>query len=218
MSVKVNLLPAEVGQRSKAGRQRALSGAAFGLLLLGIGGVWYLNGQRVDDARTELAAAEQEVATLEGELAELAPYADLQDRHAESDSLLVTTLGDEVSVAGVLQDLSAVLPPNVELDTLAVSVTGENTPSPGGERLVLGSVSTSGRLLLGFAPGASRLLIDVDRASSFENPLLSASYDASNDSHTFTLDMELGPEALSGRYDDPSDAETPSGADTEVAP
>lgn len=201
MSVKVNLLPQEVGERSRAGRQRALTGAAFGILLLGVGGAWWWNGGRVDDARTELAAADEQVATLQGELSELEPFAQLQAREQAGSQLLGQTLGDEVSVAGVLQDLSSVFPPNAELSSLSVTITGERSPVAGGQRIVLGQVQGTGYLLLGVAPGAERLLLDVGRAAAFDNVFVSTQYDEALAADQFSFDFELGPEASTDRYD-----------------
>ena len=215
MSVKVNLLPQEVGERSRAGRQRAVTGAAFGILLLGIGGAWWWNGGRVDDARTDLATAEDVVAMREVELGELAPFAELRDREAAGAELLQSTLGDEVSVAGVLQDLSSVFPPNAELATLSVTITGDRSPQAGGERVVVGSVNGDGYLLLGVAPGAERLLIDVGRAAAFENVFVSTALDEATGADSFQFDLELGHEARSGRYSQTATATTVS---TEVAP
>lgn len=199
MSVKVNLLPDEIGARSKASGQRGVLVAAFVALLALVAGGWWFNEGRVTTAETELAAAETAVVELRAEIAELQPFSELEQRSVAARTLLATALGGEASAAGIMQDLSSVFPPNAQLEELTVTLTGETVPLAGGERVVYGQVAGVGRLLLGIAPGAERLLIDLDRAAAFDNPFVTMAVDEDGVGD-FVFDFQLGPEVLTNRY------------------
>lgn len=201
MSVRVNLLPETERQRGEANRMRIVAGLLGLLLIAGLAVLTFLQRSDISDAEDRLAGVEQENQMLQADIAALQPFADLEARAQQSVDLIGVALGDEASLATVLQDLSAVLPPNAQLDTVALTFGQEaEAPAPGGGRLVYGQLAATGQVLDGVAPGVERLIIDLDRVAAFDNAYVTTSTVDEDGIATFTLEVQLGPEVLTERY------------------
>lgn len=202
MSVRVNLLPGDVKAKANADRSRLLAAAAAGVFVLLLGGIWWLQVQQVEEAEARLAAVEATNADLQAQITSLQPFVDLEQRATSAADTVSRALGREISLTAVLQDLSAVLPPNVELTSVSVAAgTEPESPAPGGTQLVEARLNATGRATGGLAPGIERLLIDLDRVSSFDNVYVTSATTDENGVVTFALEVELGTEVLTGRYD-----------------
>lgn len=201
MSVKVNLLPGEVQARGQASRSRALVALLGVVLLAALAAVSLLQRGQINDAEARLASVEATNQELQADIAALQPFADLQARADASASVVELALGNEGSLATILQDLSAVMPPSAQIETLAVTLTPEaQVPSSGGDRLIYGRIAATGRVLEGVAPGVERLLIDLERVAAFDNVYVTTSTVDEEGTATFLIEIELGPEALTERY------------------
>lgn len=213
MSVRVNLLPGDVRARGEATRARA-GAAVLGLLLLAVLGLLtFMQRGSISDAEDRLAAVEAANTQLEAEIVALQPFADLETRASESIETVSTALGDQKSVATVLQDLSAVMPPGAQLDTVAVTFSPDPlAPAAGGTRLVHGTLLATGQVLDGIAPGVERLAIDLGRVAAFDNVFVTTATADEEGVIAFTIELEFGPEVFTGRFVDPADA--PPGAPT----
>jgi hypothetical protein len=198
VSVRVNLLPEATKQRSRASQQRAVAGLAGVVLLAGLGAVYWVGAAQIRTAEDELAAEQARTSQLRGEEAELIAFRELADRRDRSDELLRTALGGEVSVAGLLQDVAAVMPTDTQLETLTVQISG---PTDGGSPAV-GSFNATGKTLSAHAPGVERVLIQLDKVVSFSELYLNSSTldDPEGRVATFSLDGIVGQEALTQRY------------------
>jgi Tfp pilus assembly protein PilN len=197
-SVRVNLLPEATKARDRAAQQRGVASAFGILLLLALGGTyWWLNGQ-VQDAESRLAAAQQQTAALQTEVAELASFADLAARHDLSMQQLQVAMAEEVSVAGLLQDFAAVVPSDTQLETLTVLL--EPTP----EAVEAGTFNASGKTLTSHAPGVERALLQLDKVASFQDLYLNSSAldDREGRVATFSLDGRVGVQSRTDRYAD----------------
>jgi Tfp pilus assembly protein PilN len=203
MSVRVNLLPRETYARQAAARQRGVAGLAGLLLLLLLAGAYWWQTSRVADARDELAAEEQRVTELEAEVAALAEFDELRDRQESSDETIRTTLDGEATFAGILQDLAAVMPGDSQLDSLTVSVGGQSVDDTTRQPTV-GSFAATGQTLTSHAPGVERLLLSLDKVASFVDLFVNSSTldDAEQDIASFSVEGQIGPEVLTGRYQD----------------
>jgi hypothetical protein len=122
MSVRVNLLPEATKARGRAAQQRFIGLGAAVLLLLVLAGVWFWAVQQRSDAEDRLADEQAETAALRSERGELTAFEDLAQQREENEELLVAALSDEVSIAGVLQDVAVVMPDDTQVDTLTVTV------------------------------------------------------------------------------------------------
>ena len=217
MSVRVNLLPEDVQARGRANRSRILAGVLGLLLLLALGAATLLQRSSIQDAEQRLAEVESTNQSLQADIAALQPFADLETRAGQSVEVVGAALATEGSLATILQDLSAVLPPNAELTNLSIVFSDEPAgPSPGGTRVIHGQLTATGRVLDGVAPGVERLIIDLERVAAFENPYVTTSTVDDEGVATFVLEVELGPEVLTTRYT-PEAAEAPVG-DGETTP
>lgn len=202
MSVRVNLLPEQVQASARASTARYAAAGAAALLVAALGGLYFMQAGQVDDAEAELAAVEADNAELQARVTELAPFAALTAERDEAVGAVTAAMDGEASVAGVLQDLSAVLPPQAEITTLTVTMAdGAQAPSAGGTRPVQGRLSAQGRALVGIAPGVEDLMLSVDRAAAFDNPFVTTTTVEEGEVAAFTLEVDLGPEVLTDRYE-----------------
>ncbi len=133
---RIDLLPRKLVEERLVRRQRTGIGAGF-LVLLAALGVWYvLETQQLSDAQ---AAADQERATatnLRAQRAQLQPLADLESQIDAADRLRATVYRNEIRFSGVMRDISAIVPDDVWLtsmavafnDTASASATGDGPP------------------------------------------------------------------------------------------
>lgn len=207
MSVRVNLLPRETYARQAAARQRLVAGVLGALLLVILAGVYVFQLQRVSDAEEELAVEQERVDELRAEVASLAEFGELQQRREAMEEVIIQTLGREVTVAGVLQDLAAVMPADAQLDSLSVTV-GEPSTDTTTRAPTIGELSVTGKSLESHAPGVERFLISLDKVASFVDLHVSSSSlegDVDEDDDrtvSFDVDGQIGPEVLTRRYAD----------------
>jgi Tfp pilus assembly protein PilN len=200
MSVRVNLLPEATKQRDRAAQQRSIAALAGVVLLAGLGGVYLWQSSQVSQAEDQLLAEQDRTSQLRGEQAELIAFEELADRRERSDEILISALGDEVSLAGVLQDVAAVMPADTQLETFAVNIPSPSDP----ETDAVGTLSLTGKTLASHAPGVERVLISLDKVVSFREAYLNSSTLDEDDGRiaTFSLDGQIGSEAETDRYAD----------------
>jgi Tfp pilus assembly protein PilN len=198
MSVRVNLLPEATKQRDRAAQQRSVAALAGVVLLAGLGGVYLWQSSQVNQAEDQLLAEQARTSQLRGEQAELIAFQELADRRERSDEILISALGDEVSLAGVLQDVAAVMPADTQLETFAVDIPSPSDP----ETDAVGTLSLTGKTLASHAPGVERVLVSLDKVASFREAYLNSSTLDEDDGRiaTFSLDGQIGPEAETDRY------------------
>jgi Tfp pilus assembly protein PilN len=200
MSVRVNLLPEATKQRGRANQQRLMALGAAGLLLLLLGGVWWWAANQVSQAEDRLAAEQSVTAGLRAEEAELVAFRDLADRRDQAVETLTVSLSDEVSMAGVLQDLAAVMPADAQMDTLTVSIQRSEERAD-----VMGNLVITGQTLTSHAPGVERMLLSLEKVSSFGELYLNSSTldtEQVDPVATFSLEGAVRSEARTDRYVD----------------
>jgi Tfp pilus assembly protein PilN len=200
VSVRVNLLPQATRARARAAQHRNLVGALGLLLLLALGATYYRATSQVRAAEDLLAAEQLRTAALAGEVAELAGFSELADRAEQSRTMLVTALGGEISPAGILQDLAAVVPADTQLETVNLQLQGPNELDPG----AVGTLNVTGKTLTSHAPGVERVLLQLDKVVTFSDLYLNSSTldDPDGRTATFSLDGRIGAQAVTGRYRD----------------
>lgn len=204
---RVNLLPREAEER-EAGR-RAMAGLVVaGLLFLAVlAGLFFFQNSRVNDAKDRLETARAERDEAQAEVRELQAYADLEDRRDLMTEVVQTTMSAEASIAGVLQDVAAVMPNEAALTSLTVSIL----PAPEeGEEFdfggpAYGRILGQGETLRGHAPGVERFILELDKIAAFFNIFVSSSTletgeNVPIDITTYSFEAELGPEVFTGRY------------------
>jgi hypothetical protein len=129
---RIDLLPRRLVEQRLVRRQRTGIGAAF-LILLVLLGVWYLlETQSLHDAQAEADQEQATASALRVQRAKLQPLADLEDQIAAADELRATVYRNEIRFSGVMRDISAIVPDDVWLTSMAVAFTDNATAAPAG--------------------------------------------------------------------------------------
>jgi hypothetical protein len=202
MSVRVNLLPEATRVRERASRQRLTLAGVGVLFLLGIGLTYWMQLNRVDAALLARDEAREHVNELQAQQDELRAFAELEQRVDEANTALAAAMGDEVSYAGVLQDVAAVTPADMALTDLEVTVVDLAGPDGERTRRSIARVIASGESLLGHAPGVERILLELDKVGAFfDIYFTSSSADPDDpDVSLFTVEIDVAEEAYTNRY------------------
>ena len=148
---QVNLLPPELRQRQATRRATSIV-VLVGLALLALVGVFYfLQVQRLSEAQDALEAQQARNADLEGQIAGLREFADLQAELAAKEALLATIFENEVSWSSALLDVSRVIPDASYLTNLTGQITvlagAEGVPTTTGgtpETTLIGAMTFAG--------------------------------------------------------------------------
>ncbi|MFT5222084.1 MAG: Tfp pilus assembly protein PilN [Glaciecola sp.] len=191
--VRVNLLPSEVGQKNAARRMQGLAGVAgLGIMsLLAASYFWQVG--KVNDAKADLVAEESKADALRGEVQALSQFQRLASQGESVDKMIAALLSGEASLAGVLQDLAAVMPSDSSIEALSVGIEPNGTG---------GTFTSNGVSLLGHAPGLERLLISLDKVAAFDDIFFTTSTIDESGVATFSFNFRLTPLILTGRYVD----------------
>jgi hypothetical protein len=201
MSVRVNLLPQEAVARQAAARQRGVVIAGGLLFVAALGATTLWQDGRIAAADVELAAEVDLLTALRGEELLLDEFATLHSEADHTDEMIRAALSGEASLAGILQDVAAVMPSDAEFESLAVTMSAEE-PVAGQAAAGLGTLEATGRSTGSHAPGVERLLLEFDKVAGFHDPFLANSVleDVAEPYPLFTFQAQLGPEVLTGRY------------------
>jgi hypothetical protein len=191
--VRVNLLPREVGQKNAARRMQGVAGVA-GLGIIGLlAASYFWQVGKVNDAKSDLVAEEAKADVLRGEVQALSQFQRLASQGESVDKMIAALLSGEASLAGVLQDLAAVMPSDSSIEALSVGIEPNGTG---------GTFTSNGVSLLGHAPGLERLLISLDKVAAFEDIFFTTSTIDQSGIATFSFNFRLTPLILTGRYVD----------------
>jgi Tfp pilus assembly protein PilN len=125
---RINLLPQE--ERVKASRERGLIWAILILVavVVVLGLVYVKLNSDANAKQDELAAIQAETATVQAQIAELAPYAALQAQRTAMTETAKGIYESSVPFSTLLQELSLVIPENVRLQTLTATVPATMLP------------------------------------------------------------------------------------------
>lgn len=206
MSVRVNLLPRETYARQAAARQRALVGVAGLALLALLAGVYVFQMNTLSSAREERDAAQAELDELAAREAQLAEFRDLEQRLEERQRLIASALAGELSFAGILQDIAAVMPTDAALTEFDVTAVEDAGPDGEAVREIVARIVASGESLRGHAPGVERLLLEFDKIAAFFDIYVTDSVldeegdEFEEEAAVFTFEVDVGEEARTGRY------------------
>jgi Tfp pilus assembly protein PilN len=165
---QVNLLPPEILQRQRT-KRISLAVIAAGVALVLVSVFFYLLQvgdlssvrRRIDDVQAANTA-------LEGQIGGLQEFAELQLRAQAKGAILTAVYANEVSFAGLLQDMSQAIPADAYLSSLSISITGIVTDT--GEAAPTGLVGgmTFGGQGLG-TDAAAALITSFDQVDGWVN-------------------------------------------------
>ena len=129
--MRINLLPPEVGERQRLRRRTFASIGLGAVLLVLVGGFYFLQVIRLSGVEEDIQAQEAVNADLQRQIDELQDVAALEQEISATRQLLATLLQDRVLWSGILRDISLVIPSELWLDGLtgqigaAAGVEGE---------------------------------------------------------------------------------------------
>ena len=147
---RIDLLPRTLVEQRLVRRQRTGIGAGF-LVLLAALGVWYvLETQALHDAQAETDQERATATGLRAQRAELQPLADLEAQIAASERLRASVYRNEIRFSGVMRDISAIVPDDVWLTSMAVAFTDTATTSQAGT----GTAASTGGAAPATTPGS----------------------------------------------------------------
>lgn len=172
--------------------------AAIGVIAM-LAGLYAWGMMQVSGAEDVLADEQARTAQLRSDEAALIAYAQLQQRRELADESLITVLGDEVSLAAILQDVSLALPEDTQLDSLSITLT-----DPVQDVRTVGSFTASATGLRSHAPGVERALLAFDQLATFRELYVNSSTLETNDERvvTFSFDGQISSDVLTHRYRD----------------
>jgi hypothetical protein len=120
---RIDLLPRQLVEQRLVRRQRTGIGAAF-LVLLAVLGIWYvLETRALHDAQAEADREQATASGLRAQRAQLQPLADLEAQIAATEQLRASVYRNEIRFSGVMRDISAIVPDDVWLTSMAVAFT-----------------------------------------------------------------------------------------------
>jgi Tfp pilus assembly protein PilN len=143
---QVNLLPPELRQKQAVRRTTAVVAFVGLAVIAAILGFYFLQSMRLSSAQDELAAQESTNASLQSEIQDLQPYADLQTQLAQQQALVNLVYQNEVAWSSVLGDVSRIIPDESYLTNFSGTLaTTEAGVTPGtATSSVIGTVTFSG--------------------------------------------------------------------------
>jgi len=163
---RIDLLPRKLVEQRLVRRQRTGIGAGF-LVLLAALGVWYvLETQQLSDAQ---AAADQEQATAAGlraQRAQLQPLADLEAQIAAADQLRASVYRREIRFSSVMHDISAIVPEDVWLTSMAVAFTDAANAAQAGTAPTTASTGGGATTTTPGSPGAGSPVASITFAGA----------------------------------------------------
>ena len=204
---RVNLLPPEIAEARRFKRVQLALGGAVVLSVLAVGGLYMHAHGGVGSAQDELTQAQQDNTRLQAELTRYDTVTAMKDRVELAETNLRQAMGAQVLMSHYLSDLSLILPGNVWLTNVQMSLTGPTAatstngalPSPD----AIGSISFQGSALSHHDVAA--MLSSLAKEKGFADPYFTQSAEAvvqNTDKKVanFKATVNLTVRALSGRY------------------
>jgi Tfp pilus assembly protein PilN len=227
---RIDLLPRQLVERRVVRRQRIGLGAGLLVLLTLLGG-WYVLESRELGRAQDQADQERAVATgLRARRAQLQPLAELESQIAAADQLKASVYKHEIRFSNVMRDVSAIVPDDVWLTSMAVTFSGSGTTTPagGGTAAPAQQAGTAAATVTPGSPGAGSPVATITFGGSglehvdvggflralargpkkggqqvYLNPYFTTSQKAADNGQetvTFSATVDLSSAAYSGRF------------------
>lgn len=212
MMRRVDLLPTRYVERRKQRRNTGIVVIAALLVLLLMLGWWFLLGSQIATEQQNLAAAQEENAQLNQEIAELQRFADLELELQTKRQALESVFAGDIRWPALLTEIAMVIPGEVWLTNLTSSAGAvEGAGTVGTEtatvrisnKLPTGRIQFTGQSLS--MPGVAKWLIRLGTVRAFSAIWLNAATATGGAEGvpslvTFDSTLELGDDALAKRF------------------
>jgi Tfp pilus assembly protein PilN len=208
MMRRIDLLPAAYIQRRRDRRNTSIVLLVAGLVLLLLL-VWYfiLRGQ-IAQANTELADVKRQNQVLEGQIAELQRFAELDAEVKAKRTALQTVFAGDIDWPSVMTEIAMVTPGEVWLSAFDGVGTGSATADA---EAVAADAGTVGQLSFGgnsatCMPGVAKWLVRVANVDEFDAAWIGSASEADTRPGceppvVFDSTLELNQKALSHRFE-----------------
>jgi hypothetical protein len=209
MSVRVNLLPREVEVQARQRRSATFTVVGVLLFVVLLGVAYFLKLGAVEQARQDRDAAQAEVTRLRAEVAQLEEFRILADKLDARNQILMFAMGNEISWARTLNDLSLTFPANASLRSLTATATDarltrQETPGSLDFGEAIAQLIYQGYSVERFAPGVEVVLLEFDNVRAFFNAFLTTAQVeeiGSTEVTAFNGSVRLNEEAHTNRYE-----------------
>jgi Tfp pilus assembly protein PilN len=212
MMRQIDLLPASYAEKR---RERRTLGLVIGgglAILLALVAWWLMLGGQVSDAESQLAVAQQRNAQLQGQIANLQRFAELEAEVQIKELALQSVMTGDVAWPSVLTEVGMVIPGEVWLTNFVGSAGLTEGATPVGTETApvrvtgaapTGRVQFQGRSLS--MPGVSKWLIGLADTRGFSAVWLNSATEAASTETAssfieFDSTIELNKKSLSGRF------------------
>ena len=128
MMPRVNLLPRTIVESIAVRKIRRGFVLAFLTLIAAVVGIWLMQNGGILEATGQLAAVQQENATLTEQTAALAPVGNLYEQITNQEKFIGEALASEIKAAEVLSQLYIVAGPDIAFSNIGVVYTGVPKP------------------------------------------------------------------------------------------
>jgi len=209
---RVNLLPKEIGERRRFRRVQQGLAVVVVATVCGAGAAVWWSQRQVDEAQTELDAAQARTVTLQAKRAEFAEVPAMTAQVRSAEDARATAMANDVPWYRYLTDLTSAAPEGVAFTTLTFTVPGaaagaqaaaggtpaSTTADPFAPANGLGSVTIDG--ISGEYPEVAQWLLAVDKVAGLDVSTL-ANATTDGDEVTFSSGITVTDDARSHRYD-----------------
>lgn len=209
--MRINLLPPEIRERQRIRRQTVVVALVGLIVLVVLGGFYFLQQLRLNQVEDDLAVQEAENEALRQDIAELERFDQLEQEVLRTETLLASLLENEVLWSGVLRDVSLVIPGTTWLTNFAGTVNQPGVAAENGEAATAGPVGgLIGQITMdGFAfdhRSVALWLTRLEEVDGFVNPWLTNSQKTeigTREAVQFSSSVDLSPEALARQEGSP---------------
>ncbi len=201
----VNLMPTEIAEKAELQRIKVLCAGAVAVSVVLVGGLYFQAHSGVTSAKSNLASAEQQQTTVQGQVNALAYVAQTYATVEAAKAQVAEALGGEIRWSGYLDDLSLSIPANVWLTNMTVAAASASTATS-----ATGSAATAPAVATITFTGAARTRDDVAdwleslvNEKGYANPYVTSTTETKIGTTTvvdFSSTLEVTSAALSGRY------------------
>jgi Tfp pilus assembly protein PilN len=194
---QVNLLPPDILQRQRYQRLTSLVIGVGVIVLLLVAGLYAIQVGRISAVNGDIDRQNASNAGVTKQIQPLLQWAQLQAEAQQKEKLLDAAYAGEISMSGVLQDLSRVIPSDAFLTGFSVQVNPPGTEETSGGGFV-GSMTASGRAAS--VESLSSWLTRLESVKGWDNPWVTTiSKDPSTGAVVFETGVDLSDEVVTAR-------------------
>lgn len=211
---RIDLLPAAYAERRRQNRIRAVGVLVIAVVAFGLFAYSLYLGSQVSDARSELEAIQSRNQVLQGQIAELQRFADLDAEVKSKKTALVTVFAGDIDWPAIMTEIAMVVPGEVWLESFVASagdtegaaqVPTETNAIRLTRQIAAGRITFDGNSA-SCMPGVAKWLIRLATVDEFDAAWLSSATEPDvqpgcDPPVAFASSLEMNDKALSHRFE-----------------